>query len=47
MGELREAVRRSHAAEASKLHEAMRPAASGETAERPVREKRRLPVELW
>ncbi len=46
-GELREAVRRSHAAEASKLHEAMRPAASEETAERPVREKRRLPVELW
>jgi len=45
--ELRDAVRRSHAAEAGKLYEAMCPTASEVPAERPVREKRRLPVEDW
>ncbi len=46
-GDLRDAVRRTHAAEASKLHEAMRPMACETPMERPVREKRRLPVEEW
>ena len=46
-GELRDAVRRSHAVEASKLHEAIGPAPAETTAERPVRVKRLLPVEIW
>lgn len=45
--ELRDAVRRIHATEAGKPYEAMRPPASTEPAEHPVREKRRLPVEDW
>ena len=45
--DLRDAVRRTHAAEASKPYEAMRPSAPAPPAERPVREKRRLPVEDW
>ena len=44
--DLRDAVRRTHAAVASKPYEAMR-ASPGPPAERPVREKRRLPVEDW
>ncbi|MCB1533947.1 MAG: transposase [Rhodoblastus sp.] len=45
--EMRDAVRRVHAAEAGKPYEAMRPPTSAEPAEHPVREKRRLPVEDW
>ncbi len=44
---LRDAVRRIHSAEAGKPYEAMRPPAPAVPAERPVREKRRLPVEEW
>lgn len=45
--DLRNAVRRTHAAEAGKPYEAMRSSAPAVPAERPVREKRRLPVEDW
>ena len=45
--ELRDAVRRTHAVEAGKPYETMRPSAPAEPAEHPVREKRRLPVEDW
>jgi putative transposase len=45
--DLRDAVRRTHAAEAGKPYEAMLPPAPAAPAERPVREKRRLPVEDW
>lgn len=44
--ELRNAVRRTHAAEAAKPYDAMRPATPA-PAEHPVRRKRRLPVEDW
>ena len=44
--DLRDAVRRTHAAEASKPYETMGPSPAPPT-ERPVREKRRLPVEDW
>jgi putative transposase len=44
---LRDAVRRTHAAEAGKPYEAMSQSASAAPAERPIREKRRLPVEDW
>lgn len=46
-GDLRDAVRRTHAAQAVKLHEAMRPPEGETPIERPAREKRRLPVEEW
>jgi putative transposase len=45
--DLRDAVRRTHAAEAGKLYGAMCPMPSEAPAERPAREKRRLPVEDW
>ena len=45
--ELRDAVRRTHAVEAGKPYETMRPSAPAEPAENPAREKRRLPVEDW
>ncbi len=45
--DLRDAVRRTHAAEAAKPYEAMRQPVSAVPAEPPVREKRRLPVEDW
>ena len=45
--EIRDAVRRVHATEAGKPYEAMRPPSPAESAEHPVREKRRLPVEDW
>jgi putative transposase len=44
--ELRNAVRRAHAAEAAKPYDAMRPPTSA-PADHPVRQKRRLPVEDW
>ncbi|WP_246252666.1 hypothetical protein [Allomesorhizobium camelthorni] len=44
--ELRNAVRRTHAAEAAKPYDAMRPATSA-PAEHLVRQKRRPPVEDW
>ncbi|BAV52711.1 5-methyltetrahydrofolate--homocysteine methyltransferase (plasmid) [Mesorhizobium loti] len=44
--ELRNAVRRSHAADAPKPYDAMRPAAPA-PADHPARPKRRLPVEDW
>lgn len=44
--DLRNAVRRTHAAEAPKPYDAMRPATPA-PAEHPVRYKRRLPVEDW
>lgn len=45
--DLRDAVHRIHAAEAGKPYEAMRPSPPASPAERPVRERRRLPVEDW
>ena len=45
--DLRDAVRRIHSAEAGKPYEAMRPPAPEVPAERPIREKRLLPVEEW
>jgi putative transposase len=44
--ELRNAVRRTHAAEAAKPYDAMCPATPA-PAEHPVRQKCRLPVEEW
>lgn len=44
--ELRNAVRKTHAAEAPKPYDAMRPATPA-PAEHPERQKRRLPVEDW
>ena len=44
--ELRNAVRKSHAADAPKPYDAMRSAAPA-PADHPVRPKRRLPVEDW
>jgi len=44
--ELRNAVRKTHAAEAPKPYDAMRPPTAA-PAEHPVRQKRRLPVEDW
>lgn len=44
--ELRNAVRKTHATQAPKPYDAMRPATS-EPAEHPARRKRRLPVEDW
>jgi putative transposase len=44
--ELRNAVRKSHAADALKPYDAMRPATPA-PADHPVRPKRRLPVEDW
>ena len=44
---LRDAVRRTHAAEAGKPHEALRPSEPDAPAASPVRERRRLPVEDW
>lgn len=44
--DVRDAVRRAHAAEAPKPYDAMRPATPA-PAEHPIRQKRRLPVEDW
>ena len=44
---LRDAVRRIHSAEAGKPYEAMRPPAPEVPVERPIRQKRLLPVEEW
>ncbi|MFC3721923.1 Mu transposase C-terminal domain-containing protein [Neoaquamicrobium sediminum] len=44
--ELRNSVRKSHAADAPKPYDAMRPATPA-PADHPVRQKRRLPVEDW
>lgn len=44
--ELRNAVRRTHAAEAAKPYDSMRPPTPAPN-EHPVRQKRRLPVEDW
>ncbi|MEP4561459.1 MAG: transposase, partial [Nitratireductor sp.] len=44
--ELRNAVRTSHAADAPKPYNAMRPTTPA-PADHPVRQKRRLPVEDW
>jgi putative transposase len=44
--ELRNAVRRTHAADAPKPYDAMRLPTSA-SSEHPVRQKRQLPVEDW
>ena len=44
---LRDAVRRIHSAEAGKPYEDVRPPAPEVPVERPIRQKRLLPVEEW